>query len=192
MATECSTIRLYLNQTDVVWNKLQEDGIVFSKAEYVRKKYGESANVFMTIYSWFAVASQQYVPRPEGGELPYWAQRELVNLDTSGSGHVFLVEVPLDEVVLYDYRDWTKILQFKYLPKDEADEKAFEREMEMQGADEFKALSTTFYPMLKSKIINSWNRVFRHNDAIKAGTSDVKNVAGALWCIKKEWIVEEL
>ena len=82
MANECSTIRLYLNQTDVVWKKLQEDGIVFSKAEYVRRKYEESADVFMTIYSWFAGAAQQYVPRPEGAELPYWAQRELMNIDT--------------------------------------------------------------------------------------------------------------
>ena len=187
-----ATIKLYLNQTDVVWEKLQNEGVVFSKLDYIRKKYQEAAPIFITIYSWFVGQASSIVSRPVGAEFPYWAQRELVNLDTSGSGHVFVAEVPIDEVVLFDYKEWTNILQFKYLAKDEVDERSFERELAAQGVDEYKALTTSFYPMTKQKILKSWERLFRHDAEIKAGTSHVKSVSAALWCIKKEWIVEEL
>lgn len=186
------TIDLILNQTDVVWKKIQEDGVAYCKKEYITKKYEESAGVFMTIYSWFVAKAQEIVARPQGAEFPYWSQRELVNLDTSGYGHVFKVRVPIDEVVLYDYKDWVRILQFKYLAKDEAEEAAFQAEMAAQGCDEFKAMSTAFYPMIKQKIMRSWERLFRHDAEIKAGTSEVANVTGALWCIKRDWIIEEL
>ena len=185
-------MKLLLNQTDTVWNKLQEDGVVFCKREYVAKKYAESANVFMTIYSWFVGEAQRIVPKPEGAEFPYWAQANITNLDTSGSGHVFEVDVPNDEAVFFDYKDWTQILQFKYLAEDEEDAKKFEAELKANGVDEFKVMTTSFYPMLKQKILRSWGRLFRHNAEIAEGNSSVKNVSAALWCIKRDWVTREL
>ncbi len=185
-------MKLYLNQTDIVWNKLQEDSIVFCKKEYVLSKYAESANVFMTIYSWFVGEAQKITQRPEGSEFPYWAQANIVNLDTSGSGHVFEVEVPDDEAVFFDYKDWTKILQFKYLSKDVEEVARFENELQANGVDEFKVMSTQFYPLLKQKIIKSWSHLFDNHESILNGTSDVKNISAALWCIKKDWITKEL
>ena len=185
-------MKLLLNQTDTVWQKLMRDGIVFCKREYIEKKYVESANVFMTIYSWFVEQAKQITPRPEGAEFPYWSQANLINLDTSGYGHVFEVDVPNDQAIFFDYRDWTKILQFKYLAKDEEDEKNFEEELKNNGVDEFKILTTSFYPLQKQKIMNSWNRLFLNHESIKNGDSDVKNISAALWCIKKEWVTKEL
>ena len=185
-------MRLLLNQTDTVWNKLQDDGVVFCKREYIAKKYEESTNVFMTIYSWFVGEAQRIVPKPEGAEFPYWAQANITNLDTSGSGHVFEVDVPNDEAVFFDYKDWTQILQFKYLAEDEEDAKKFEAELKANGVDEFKVMTTSFYPMLKQKILKSWSRLFRHHAAIAEGSSDVKNVSAALWCIRKGWVTREL
>ena len=43
MADRCNTIRLYSFQTDVVYQVLKRDGVCYSKEEYVRKKYKESA-----------------------------------------------------------------------------------------------------------------------------------------------------
>ena len=185
-------MKLLLNQTDTVWKKLQEDGVVFCKREYVAKKYAESANVFMTIYSWFVGEATRIVPKPDGAEFPYWAQANLVNLDTSGSGHVFEVDVPNEEAIFFDYKDWTKILQFKYLAEDEGDAEKFEAELKANGVDEFKVMTTSFYPMLKQKIFKSWGRLFRNHGAIAEGTSDVKNVSAALWCLRKEWVTREL
>ena len=183
---------LYLNQTDTVWDKLMQDGVVFCKREYIQKKYAESANVFMTIYSWFVGEAQKIVKRPEGAEFPYWAQANITNLDTSGSGHVFKVDVPSDEAVFFDYKDWSQILQFKYLAQDAKDANTFENELKKNGVDEFKVMSTSFYPMLKQKILNSWKNLFKNHEAILTETSDVNNVSAALWCIKKEWVTREL
>ena len=183
---------LLLNQTETVWNKLNEDGIVFCKREYIQKKYVESANVFMTIYSWFVGEAQKIIPRPDGAEFPYWAQQNITNLDTSGSGHVFEVDVPKDEAVFFDYKDWTQILQFKYLAQSSKDAKQFEDELKANGVDEFKVMSTNFYPMLKQKILKSWGNLFKNHEGIVEGTSNVKNASAALWCIKKEWITREL
>ena len=185
-------MKLLLNQTDAVWNKLQEDGVVFCRREYVAHKYKESASVFMTIYSWFVSEAQKIVARPEGAGFPYWAQANIINLDTSGSGHVFEVDVPNDEAVFFDYKDWTQILQFKYLAEDEGDAKKFDAELKANGVDEFKVMTTSFYPMLKQKILKSWGRLFGHNADIVSGKSNVKNVSAALWCIRRSWITREL
>ena len=53
MADRCNTIRLYSFQTDVVYQVLKRDGVCYSKEEYVRKKYKESAKVFINAYGWF-------------------------------------------------------------------------------------------------------------------------------------------
>lgn len=185
-------MKVLLNQTDTVWNKLQKDGVVFCKREYIERKYAESASVFMTVYSWFIDRAQKITPRPEKAEFPYWSQANLVNLDTSGYGHVFEVDVPCDQAIFFDYRDWTKILQFKYLAFDKEDEKSFENKLKAYGADEFKVMSTSFYPLLKQEMFKSWNRLFRHHQDIVNNTTKIKNISAALWCIKKEWITKEL
>ncbi len=73
MADRCNTIRLYSFQTDVVYQVLKRDGVCYSKEEYVRKKYKESAKVFINAYGWFVKEAQHIVPKPEGAEYPYWA-----------------------------------------------------------------------------------------------------------------------
>lgn len=73
MGQPCDTIRLYSAQADAVLQVLERDGVSFSKAEYVRGKYGESAPIFLTAYSWFVSRMEKIVPRPQGAEFPYWA-----------------------------------------------------------------------------------------------------------------------
>lgn len=88
MADRCNTIRLYSFQTDVVYQVLKRDGVCYSKEEYVRKKYKESAKVFINAYGWFVKEAQHIVPKPEGAEYPYWAFTDLYNVDQTGDGHV--------------------------------------------------------------------------------------------------------
>ena len=86
MADRCNTIRLYSFQTDVVYQVLKRDGVCYSKEEYVRKKYKESAKVFINAYGWFVKEAQHIVPKPEGAEYPYWAFTDLYNVDQTGDG----------------------------------------------------------------------------------------------------------
>ena len=88
--------------------------------------------------------------------------------------------------------DWNKILCLKYLGEDEADDRAFQAYLKQCGVREMDAVLTGFYPELKQKIMDSWPRLFRHHEQIRAGEkSGAKSIQAALWQIKKEWIVPE-
>lgn len=77
MGNESNTIILYSSQTDIVMNVIEREGVCYSKEEYIRRKYQESAPVFLTAYSWFVSQMPKYVPKPERAEFPYWAFADL-------------------------------------------------------------------------------------------------------------------
>ena len=192
MGEKCNTITLYASQADPVIEAIERNGVCYSKEAYVRKKYQESAKIFTTAYSWFVREMEKYVKKPDGAEYPYWAFREAYNVDQSMGGNFLTLEVPLDEVLLFDMYDWNKILCLKYLGEDEADELAFQAYLKQRGVREMDAVLTGFYPELKQKIMGSWPRLFRHHEQIRAGEeSGAKSVQAALWQSKKEWIVTE-
>lgn len=190
MGDGCNTIRLYSFQTDVVYQALKSKGVCYSKEAYVRKKYAESAHIFVTAYGWFVKEAQKIVPKPEGAEYPYWAFADLYNVDQSGEGHVLTLNVPADEVLLFDMFDWTKIMQMHYIGENDSDETIFSEQLKSRGLSEYQVMTSNFYPEQKNQIQESWKRLFRHQQAILAGdTSGVKSVQAGLWQIKDEWVV---
>ena len=56
-------VKLYASQADPVLEAIRRDGVCFSKEAYVRKKYGESAWIFLTAYRFFVKEAEAYVPR---------------------------------------------------------------------------------------------------------------------------------
>lgn len=178
-------------QTDIVLRALEKDGVCYSKEEYVRKKYVESAPIFTTAYSWFVKEAMRLVPRPEGAEYPYWAFKDLYNLDKSGEDNILKLSVPIEEAVLFDVRDWNRIICMKYLGKNRQEESAFEEQLAQRGMLETKVMLTNFYPDWKKQIMESWNNLFRNFEILKAGTDVTEGgIQAGLWRIKKEWITE--
>lgn len=185
------TLTLYSSQAGAVHTALFRDGVCFSKRAYVQKKYVESAPVFITAYDWFVQAAQSYLPRPEGAEYPYWAFFDLYSLESSDEQSILTLRVPVDEAVYFDMYDWYKILRMEYMGETEAEEKAFADELAACGLRGTDVMLTSFHPAWKARIQKSWQRLFRHHAAIKAGdTTGVRSVQAALWQIKKEWIQE--
>lgn len=189
MGKEGNTIKLYAMQADIVLEAIKRDGVCYSKKEYVRRKYGESAQIFMTAYSWYVQEAARIVPQPEGAEYPYWAFRDLYNLDQSGGGNFLELEVPREEVVLFDLFDWNRILCLKYLGENQEDDQCFKEMLERCGMSEDKVMLTSFYPRQKQQILASWKRLFRHHEQLIQGNDEgVRGVQAGLWRIKKEWI----
>ena len=60
---------LYAAQADAVLKAIERDGRCFSREEYVRRKYGESGPIFLTVYRWFVKEAAKLVPKPEGALL---------------------------------------------------------------------------------------------------------------------------
>ena len=187
MGNESHTIKLYSSQTDVVLEAIQRDGVCYSKAEYVRRKYQESAPIFLTAYSWFVSQMPKYVEKPKDAEYPYWAFADLYSVDQSD--HILNLIVPKEEAVFFDVMDWNKIMRLSYIGETPEEEKAFFEDMALRGLNWNDVMLTTFYPEWKQKIIKSWERLFRHHEQIKTGDySNVHSVQAGLWRIKKEWM----
>lgn len=186
----CDTVRLYSAQTSLVREKLFREGVCFNRAVYVEKKYGESAPIFLTAYRWFAAEAARLVPPPPGAELPYWAFRDLYSVEPSGDGHALALDVPLDQVIFFDMYDWNKVVRLEYIGETEAQERAFRRELRDRGITGRDVMLTQFYPDQRQAVLESWKRLFRRHEAIRAGDlAGVGGVQAALWQLRREWVV---
>ncbi len=193
MDCQRDTVTLYAAQSTPVLQAIARDGVCYSRAEYVRRKYGESAPLFLTVYGWFVERARAYVPRPPEAEFPYWAFAEKSSIDLSSAEHILTLEVPRDQAVFFDVFDWNRLLQLRYLGETPEEERAFRRELELRGLDNQKVMLSSFYPEWKERIQKSWDRLFRWHARIRAGdASCVGSVQAGLWCIRKEWITAEL
>lgn len=187
-----NTVILYASQADPVWEVIVKDGAAFSKEVYVRRKYQESAPVFLTAYRWFVTQLPRFVPKPEGAEFPYWAFGDQYLMEAGYSSHVLTLEVPVNDAVYFDMQDWNKIIQLKYIGETEAQERAFARDLHSRGLDYADVMLTGFYPDLKYQIYESWQRLFRHHEAVKAGNREgIHSLQAGLWCIRKEWVLRD-
>ncbi len=191
MGNTDNTVMLYSSQSEVVVNSLERDGICFSKQEYVIKKYEESAPIFVAVYGWFAIAAEKYLPKPKGAEYPYWAFRDLYSIEQASDSRILRLCIPTDEAIFFDMYDWNKILRLQYIGETESDEKRFRQMLVGYGIRrESDIILTNFYPELKHQVQDSWQRLFRHHEKIKAGdTAGVESVQAGLWQLKQEWIV---
>ena len=191
MGNTDNTVMLYSSQSEVVVNSLERDGICFSKQEYVIKKYEESAPIFVAVYGWFAIAAEKYLPKPKGAEYPYWAFRDLYSIEQSSDSRILRLCIPTDEAIFFDMYDWNKILRLQYIGETESDEKRFRQMLVGYGIRrESDIILTNFYPELKHQVQDSWQRLFRHHEKIKAGdTAGIESVQAGLWQLKQEWIV---
>ena len=185
-------ITLYSPQSSQVAEIIRREGVCFSRPEFISKKYGESAPLFLTAYSWFVREAAKIVPPPPGASFPYWAVADPKSVDRSAGGELLVLSVPADQVILFDLYDWNKILQLRFLTDDPKEERKFVQELSLRGLDCYKVMMSDFYPEEKQKILQSWERLFLHHDRIKQGDdSGVGIVQAGLWCIRKEWIVLE-
>ena len=89
------------------------------------------------------------------------------------------LEIPKDELILFDRRTWNKILNMEYVGTDE-EIAAFEQEYKRQGVrDPLDIMKSSFYPLLAQKIKKSWQHLF--TDPLPEETY----WQGAVWYLKK-------
>lgn len=183
------TIRLYTAQADAVMNELTDRGVCHCHEAYVSKKYAESARSFLIAYRWLASNAQHFVPKPDEAELMYWAftDKNYVTM----SDHVLTLDVPRECVLLFDYTKWSRILQLNYIGTTPADEARFSKELSLRGISAYTAMTTDFYPEMKQRILESWQRLFENvNLSTSSVIDDIRPKQAALWEIRSEWVSE--
>ena len=190
MGERNNSIILYTAQSDLVMDIIEKEGVCYSKPEYVRRKYEESSKIFLTAYNWYVEHARQIVPRPQGAEFPYWAYENVYDIATDGTTNIVKLQVPLDEVVLFDTSEWKKILCLEYLDPDRKKEQEFKEELELRGLRSQDVMLSDFYPEFKEKIYKSWENLFRYHEDLKSRKRSFSSgIQGGLWRIKKEWMI---
>lgn len=186
-----NTVTLFASQAEPVWQAVLRDGAAYSKAAYVRKKYGESAPVFLTAYDWFVGQLPRYVPKPPDAEYPYWAFGDQYLMEAGSASRILRLEVPVGQAVFFDMYDWNRIMQMQYLGKDPVEERAFRQELALRGITPSEVMLTSFYPELRARVCASWQHLFRHHEAVRQGDrAGVGSLQAGLWCIRREWVTD--
>lgn len=182
------TVRLWTAQMPIVLDTLEKTGIYHVKREFVEKKYGEVAWIFREGYSFYNETAPQYVKRPEGAESGIWCYRKARWAGANVGSYLLCLEVPRDQCVFFDLRTWNRILNLHYVPKDREDQKRFDAELKRQGLKSTEPIfNTSFYPLLKREIRQSWQRLYSSVD-----TCDDGYLEAGLWELRPEWIVRKI
>jgi len=169
-------MKLWTVQTPEVLKLLEAQGFTMVKREYIRKKYGDCAWSFLIAYDFMAKKLAKKVVPPEGAESPVWLFADRL---WAGEGAV-AVEVPEEEILLFDLRKWYRVLSLSYVGT-EKEETAFDEMLRKQGIrDTSDIFCTGFYPLQKRQIMASWERIFDLPE-------DRQYHQAACWQLKKEW-----
>ncbi|MCT4564808.1 MAG: DUF3841 domain-containing protein [Maledivibacter sp.] len=179
------TIRLWTCQNKIVLDTITKQGVYHVKREYITNKYKEVSKIFLTAYDWFVINGKNIVQPPKGAEFPIWTWGDSRYVEHFEDSVILALEIEKDKVILFDSGKWNKILNLSYIPKDENDYGIFRNELKRYNiTDDSEAYMSNFYPLLKSKIRKSWERLFDEDISI-SGVNQ-----GAIWEIRKEWVVE--
>lgn len=176
-------IEMWTVQTEQVLDTLDKRQVYYVKKKYIQQKYQETAWIFQEAYSFFIREAQKYMPKPAEAESPVWLYYDPMWLPAEAGTHRIRLRIPCEEVLLFDTRTWSKILNLSYVGTS-TQETCFEAELRrygiMHASDVFQQ---PYYPMQKAKIRNSWQRLFEET------CTDKRYMQGASWKLEKSWIV---
>lgn len=179
---------VYTDLADIVVEKLLRYEVVYSKREYLKKKYEESFKIFDTAYSFLTNMMSKLIKRPEPASMPYFGFLNRKLVERYPDTKILKLRVPKNELVYFDMFDWNTILRLEYLGEDGEEFNKNLRERGIKNSSD--VMLTHFYPMEKRQIEKSWENLLEHyiNEEIET----IKEVQVALWRIKAEWIIEIL
>lgn len=185
--TERTKVRLWTRQHKNILDELDKHGVYRVKKEYITEKMDTMSNYYLDLYEWYGRNADKIVPRPEGVIYPIWLSTSSDMMLQPVEDTVILeVEVDRKDVIYTDMGRWGYVVNYFYLPIDQEDEQRHNEELEKYGINNESSLISgdkgNFYPLLKNKIIKSWERLFEPFE----DTGQV--VQATIWEIKKEWV----
>lgn len=179
-------ITLWTSQDVRVYQSLQRGETYTVKKEYVKEKFGEVAWIFLEAYGYLGKMAAAQMEKPEGSESLIWTFRDRKWVKKEGDSVVMKLEVPVDQVLLFNLNKWNKILNLSFIGE-AREEEQFASELAKMGIkDTLEVFRSSFYPVQKRKIIDSWKSVFDLQ-----GISD-EYIQGGLWEIQPSWVTEVL
>lgn len=181
----CDKVRIWTRQNSGIVKILREQGRYIVKKEYIAQKMEEHAGLYLDVYSWYTSAASKLSPRPADAFYPIWVSLAPEEGLGASEGNV-IIEALVDRqrLITIDIDKWGCIVNYMYIPLNEADAEEHEKMLKRYNTDDCTAYMSGFYPHIKNKIIKSWDRLF--DDGITL--SPVK--VGTIWELKQEWITK--
>lgn len=177
--------RMFTAQADRVMETLARDGIYYVKKRYIHQKYQETAWIFREAYDFFILHASEMIDKPLEAESPVWLFEDPVWAMPDPGTCRLQLEIPETELVLFDRRKWNRILNLSYVGT-EKEEQEFDARMKRQGVmDASDVFLKPYYPQLKAEIKKSWKRLF---EDFREEDMERKDIQGAVWRLKQEWI----
>lgn len=183
------TTTMWTRQVPKVWEELQRTGSYHVKKEYIQMKNGDMADFYLKLYEWYTKEARKHIRIPSELEYPIWLCLEEENMLQPVENTVILkVEIPKEQYVICNMDNWGYRVNYWYVPLDPEDDKRHKQELKKYGIACEDDLTLTskgnFYPLLRRKILDSWERVFtippvKPQDAVATA-----------WELRREWVRE--
>lgn len=182
-------MEFWTRQVTAVWQTLQEMGRYYVKREYIEQKNGDMADYYLKLYEWYTKAALKHINIPGDLRYPIWMSvSEDLMLQPTEDTVILRLEIPEGEYLICNYDKWDYRVNYWYVPLNKEDEEKHNAELKKLGiASEDKLISSNlgnFYPLLKRKIIDSWERIFT------ILPDSPETTVGTCWELKREWVKE--
>lgn len=190
MDYQSRTVELYTAQAAEILNIIRAEGCYYVKMQFIERKYQEVKGVFLSAYQWYGKRASFILPKPGEAESAVWTFLKLKYVEAGQGTSLLRLKVPIQEAVFFRMSDWNKILNFRYLGKSPEEEEEFSRTLEKSGISyEGDVFLTPYYPLLKRRLLESWDNLFRYDQGIKEGGKiEFEDMQAGLWCIRREWL----
>lgn len=177
---------VWTKQHKNVLKKLEETGRYTARKEYICLDMKEQKDLILTAYDWLSLHGPKADQKPADVQYPVWVSLSEDAIMMPDENEVVL-ELSLDDslITLINVTKWGMILNYSYIPKDEADAKTHQKMLELYGTSDAQAVMTPFYPQIRREVIASWSRLF--DDSVLSKNSCYY---GTIWEIRKEWITD--
>lgn len=181
------TVAIYTRQHENSLYELVNKGYITNKELYVRLHMGQDADYFSERYRTFVKMAEEKVPRPEGIEFPIWGSTSIMNcLRPVDKELVYILDVPKDQVIYFDGLKWDYVLNYLYVPLNDADEERFKKFLKSQQIEHgffiIKGKYQGLFPEIEAEIKASWPRIFTIDDW------NSPFVQANLWRIDASWV----
>lgn len=176
---------VYTKQRKEILKELDEKGYHVTSANHVAVEWKEDTKIVLEVYDWLVKHVPSRESKPDYALYPVWvslSHEATMLLDDQS----VVLELAVDPSLITKINifKWGKILNYSYIPENEADARVHSEMLELYGVSDMKAYMTPFYPDIKREIVGSWKRLF--DDTVTLGNEECY---GILWEIKKEWVV---
>ncbi len=179
-------MRYWTKQHESVYDTLIKCGRYVARRDYVYAEQQDGADIMLKAYDWLYENHPLKSIRPDDAECVIWLSPSKDATMLSEEGRV-IIEFEIDPSLVYgvNVAKWGSMLNYSYIPSDEADLARHRRELALRGISDAKAVMTPFYPDIAREIKQSWLRLF--DDSIMLGSDAYY---ATVWELKKEWLID--